>query len=186
MTTELALAPETVPARDGDVAVALAHPPTISQKEPVMLVRDVMTSPAVTIRPVDEVAEAARILDRLSLTSLPVVEHNGRLVGIIGEADVIGRLTTAQERRSGTHRRVDVPRVRDAMTHRVLTVTADDDLAQVVGLMTGTTLKSLPVLLHDRVVGVVSRRDVVRALARGDLGVSSTSTAPSSAAAGSD
>ncbi len=40
-----------------------------------MLVRDVMTSPAVTIGPADEVAEAARILDRLSLTSLPVVER---------------------------------------------------------------------------------------------------------------
>jgi CBS domain-containing protein len=134
-----------------------------------MLVRDVMTSPAVTIRPVDEVAEAARILDRLSLSSLPVVEEDGRLVGVIGEADVIGRLSTSQERRSATHRRVDVPRVRDVMTHRVLTAAADDDLAQVVALMSGTTLKSLPVLLHDRLVGVVSRRDVVRALARGYL-----------------
>jgi CBS domain-containing protein len=134
-----------------------------------MLVRDVMTSPAVTIRPVDEVAEAVRVLDRLSLTSLPVVARDGRLVGVISEADVIGRLSTSQERRSATHRRVDVARVRDVMTHRVLTASADDDLAQVVALMSGTTLKSLPVLLHDRLVGVVSRRDVVRALARGDL-----------------
>jgi CBS domain-containing protein len=134
-----------------------------------MFVRDVMTSPAVTVKPSDEVAEAARILDRLSLTSLPVVEEDGRLVGIIGEADVIGQLTTFQEQGSASHRRVDVPRVRDVMTRRVLTVAADDDLSQVVALMTGTTLKSLPVLLHGRVAGVVSRRDVVRALARGDL-----------------
>jgi CBS domain-containing protein len=150
-----------------------------------MLVREVMTSPAVTIRPVDEVAEAARILDRLNLTTLPVVERDGRLVGIIGEADVIGRLTTTEERRSGTHRRVDVPRVRDAMTHRVLTVAADDDLAQVIALMTGTTLKSVPVLLHDRVAGVISRRDVVRALAHGDLAASGPSAAPSFPRAGS-
>jgi CBS domain-containing protein len=134
-----------------------------------MFVREVMTSPAVTIRPSDEVAEAARILDRLSLTSLPVVEEDGRLVGIIGEADVISHLTTPPEGRSASHRRVDALRVRDVMTHRVLTAAADDDLAQVVALMSGTTLKSLPVLLHDRVAGVVSRRDVVRALARGDL-----------------
>jgi CBS domain-containing protein len=83
-----------------------------------MLVRDVMTSPAVTIRPVDEVAETARVLDRLDLTSLPVV---------------------------------------------------DDDLITVVALMSGTPLKSIPVLLHDRVVGMVSRRDVVRAMVRGEL-----------------
>jgi CBS-domain-containing membrane protein len=134
-----------------------------------MLVREVMTSPAVTIRAVDEVAEAARILDRLSLTSLPVVAEDGRLLGIIGEADVIGLLSTADERVAGAHRRVDVPRVRDVMTHRVLTVTADDELADVVALMSGTTLKSLPVLLHERVLGMVSRRDVVRAMARGDL-----------------
>jgi CBS domain-containing protein len=134
-----------------------------------MLVREVMTSPAVTIHPADEVAEAARVLDRLSLTSLPVVAADGRLVGVIGEADVIGRLSTSQERRSATHPRPDVPRVRDVMTHRVLTAAADDDLAQIVALMSGTTLKSLPVLLNDRLVGVVSRRDVVRALARGDL-----------------
>jgi len=54
---------------------------------------------------------------------------------------------------------------------RVLTVTADDDVAQVVELMRGTVLKSLPVLLHDRLVGMVSRRDVVRAIARGELDV---------------
>jgi CBS domain-containing protein len=134
-----------------------------------MFVREVMTSPAVTIRPGEEVAEAARILDRLSITSLPVVEEDGRLVGVIGESDVIGRLTTSQEIRSSTHRRADVARVRDVMTHRVLTVAADDDLAEVIALMTGTTLKSVPVLLRGRLAGVVSRRDVVRALARGDL-----------------
>jgi CBS domain-containing protein len=134
-----------------------------------MLVRDVMTSPAVTIDPSDEVAEAARILDRLSLTSLPVVEEDGRLAGILGEADVIGRLTTPPEVRSSQHRRVGPLRVRDVMTRRVLTVEADDELAGVVALMSGTTLKCLPVLLHGRVAGVVSRSDVVRALARGDL-----------------
>jgi CBS domain-containing protein len=134
-----------------------------------MFVREVMSSPAVTVRSGEEVAEAARILDRLSLTSLPVVEEDGRLVGVIGERDVIARLTTSQEIRSSTHRRMDVVRVRDVMTRRVLTVAADDDLAEVIGLMTGTTLMSVPVLLHGRLVGVLSRRDVVRALARGDL-----------------
>jgi CBS domain-containing protein len=44
------------------------------------------------------------------------------------------------------------------------------DLGEIVALMSGTMLKSLPVLLHGRIVGMVSRRDGVRALAHGDLG----------------
>ena len=123
-----------------------------------MLVREIMTSPAVTIRPIDEVAEAARVLDRLSITTLPVVDPDLRLLGVISEADVIR-----------SYGRVDVPRVRDVMTRDVFTVLADDDLSTVVALMSQTVVKSLPVLLRDRVVGVVSRRDVVRAMAHGQL-----------------
>lgn len=123
-----------------------------------MLVREIMTSPAVTIRPIDEVAEAARVLNRLSLTTLPVVDHDLRLLGIISEADVIG-----------SHGRLDVPLVSDVMTRDVFTAQADDDLSTVVALMSRTVLKSLPVLLRGRVVGVISRRDLVRAMTRGDL-----------------
>jgi CBS domain-containing protein len=128
-----------------------------------MLVRELMTSPAVTIRPVAAVAEAARLLDRLCLTSLPVVDHELRLVGIISEAELITWLATPSPTREGG------PLVGELMTTRVLTVAADDEVAQVVALMSGTILKSLPVLLHDRVVGMISRRDVVRAIAHGDI-----------------
>lgn len=133
-----------------------------------MLVRDIMTSPAVTIRPDDDAAEAARVLDRLSLTSLPVVDRDLRLLGIIGEADLIAWLATAPDTT------VERTRVEDLMTRHVLTASADDELSRVVGLMAGTVLKSVPVLLRGRVVGVVSRRDVVRSLAQGELDASSS------------
>jgi CBS-domain-containing membrane protein len=138
-----------------------------------VLVRDVMTSPAVTITALDEVAEAARVLDRLDLTSLPVVDEERRLLGVIGEADVIGQLSVSEDDRGQS----DVPRVRDVMTYRVFTAGADDDLITVVALMSCSPQKSLPVLLHDRVVGVVSRRDVVRTMVRGEL-VPGAETAP--------
>jgi CBS domain-containing protein len=128
-----------------------------------MLVRDLMTSPAVTIRPDDAVVDAARLLDRLSLTSLPVVDEGFGLLGIISEADVIAQLATPR------HASGHGPLVRDVMTLRVLSVSADEEVSRVVELMSGTILKSLPVLLHDRVVGMVSRRDIVRAIAHGDL-----------------
>ena len=128
-----------------------------------MLVRDLMTSPAVIIRPDAEAVEAARLLDRLNLTSLPVVDHDLRLVGIISEADLITWLATPP----GTS--AAGPCVRDLMTRRVLTAAADEDVSQVVSLMSETILKSLPVLLRGRVVGMVSRRDIVRAIAHGEL-----------------
>lgn len=130
-----------------------------------MLVRDIMSSPAVTIRADDDLAEAVRVLDRLSLTTLPVVDRDLRLLGIFSEADVIGRFSRSSREPDAA------ARVGDLMTARVLAVAADDDVAHVVELMRGTVLKSLPVLLHDRVVGMVSRRDIVRAIARGDLDV---------------
>lgn len=59
--------------------------------------------------------------------------------------------------------------VQDVMTRRPVTVRGDTDVAEAVELMTSTTVKSLPVVdEHGRVVGVVSRRDVVHALARPD------------------
>jgi len=133
-----------------------------------MLVRDIMTSPAVTIRPNDEVAEAARVLDRRSITSLPVVDRDLRLVGILSEADIISQLSVTPHMPGGAGR------VADLMTRRVLTVSADDELAKVIDLMRGTILKSLPVLLHGRVVGMVSRRDVVRAMTHGELNAEPT------------
>ena len=134
-----------------------------------MLIREIMSSPAVTIRPDATVADATRVLDRFSVTTLPVVDDEGRLLGLIGEADVIGHLSTPDEHARGSRRADEDPLVGDVMTHRVLTADADDGVAEVVALMTGTTLKSIPVLRHERVLGVISRRDVVRALVRGDL-----------------
>jgi CBS domain-containing protein len=124
-----------------------------------MLVREVMTSPAVTVRPGETVRDAMALLDRLRITALPVVDDAGRPVGVVSEADLL--------------REVFGPTTRDTvagvMTCQVLSVSADDDVAQAFALMDHVALKSLPVLLHGRVVGVISRCDLVASVARGDL-----------------
>ena len=105
-----------------------------------MLVRELMTSPAVSVQPEDEVAHAITLLDQMNVTCLPVVDGADRICGLVGEADLIRQI-----------------------------VDADDQVAWALALMNGTGLKSVPVVLHERVVGMLSRRDVIRALARGDL-----------------
>jgi CBS domain-containing protein len=137
-----------------------------------MLVRDVMTSPAITVTPQTSVKEGLRMLDRHQVTSLPVVGSDGRLLGIVSEADLLHDVVRHDERTHlirHEHTPSHVPRnVEDVMSTLSMTVAPDSDLSEAVDLMTGTAVKSLPVVEKGRVVGVVSRSDVVHLLARSD------------------
>ena len=139
-----------------------------------MLVRDVMSRPAVTVRADASLKEATTLLDVRSLTTLPVVDSEGRVLGIVSEADLISGMVPRDTRLhmvpSATETRTLPPgTVGEVMNLHPMTVTEDTDLADAADLMTTTGVKSLPVLNHRRhVVGVVSRRDVIHLLARPD------------------
>jgi CBS domain-containing protein len=137
-----------------------------------MLVRELMTSPAVTVRSDETARETIRLLERFSITAVPVVDSHGAPIGIVSEADLLRDAVLPDQR---AHVRPvssgDAQpglRVRDVMTRQVICVSADEDLATAVSLMQDTAIKSLPVLLHGRVVGVISRRDIISTLARQD------------------
>lgn len=139
-----------------------------------MLVREVMTRNPVTVRASTPVKDALALLDRHSITMLPVVSPAGRIVGVVTEADLIRDVVKPDAR---THmippqraQTVLPPHaVVELMNHQTVTVRGDTDLAEAANLMTGTAVKSLPVIdEHHRVVGVISRRDIVRVLARSD------------------
>ena len=137
-----------------------------------MLVREVMSRPVVTVGPRTPVKQAVRLLDEHRITSMPVVDEEGRLVGVVSEADVL-RDALPPDRR--THERLvelAAPPVHlvvtDVMTHLPMSVGPDDDLVDAVELMVDTQVKSLPVVSSGQVVGMVSRRDVIAVLARQD------------------
>ncbi len=136
-----------------------------------MIVKDVMTSPAITVDAGTTVKNALRLLDRYRVTSLPVTDAQGQVVGIVSEADLLRDLVRKDTRAHmlPPAQPSDQPRtVGQVMTTLSLAVCADTDLSDAVDLMTSTAVKSLPVLEQGRVVGVVSRSDVVRVLARAD------------------
>jgi len=136
-----------------------------------MLVREVMSSPAVTVSPRTSVKEGLRILDRHRVTALPVVARDGHLLGIVSEADLLNDAVRHDDRTHLIpHEHTDHPphSVEDVMSTLSMTVSPDDDLSDAVELMTGTAVKSLPVVEQGRVVGVVSRSDIVHLLARSD------------------
>jgi CBS domain-containing protein len=140
-----------------------------------MVVREVMNTGPVTVRPETAVKEALRLLDEHAITSMPVVQQDGRIVGVVSEADLV-RDSLPQDGR--THLlpvagdpslRVRASTTAEVMNRHPVTVAGDLDLAEAVDLMTSTSVKSVPVVDDaDRVVGMLSRRDVVHLLARSD------------------
>jgi CBS-domain-containing membrane protein len=137
-----------------------------------MLVRDVMTTEVVSVAPQASLKQATELLDSHSVTALPVVDDRGHLVGVLSEADVLrdGLLPdpTKREIRTPVTGRTVALRVQDVMTRMPMSVTADSDLAEAAQLLVDTQIKSLPAVDHERLVGIVSRSDVIAMLARRD------------------
>jgi CBS domain-containing protein len=139
-----------------------------------MLVREVMTPHPVTVHPGTETKTALRLLDEHAVTSMAVVEEDSRIVGVVGEADLV-REALPHDPRAHMIPPAEDPRparphtVGEVMNRHPVAVHCDTDLSDAVELMTSTAVKSLPVVDgRRRVVGMVSRRDVVHLLARDD------------------
>ena len=137
-----------------------------------MLVREIMTTPAVTVAPGTSLKQAMRLLDDHEITAMPVVDGEGHLLGVVSEADVLRDALPADRRAHERLVEITAPPVRlavtDVMTHLPVSVSPDDDVAEAVGLLVDTQIKSLPVVQFGRVVGMISRRDVIAVLARQD------------------
>jgi CBS domain-containing protein len=137
-----------------------------------MLVRDLMTTSVVTVRTDTSVREALRILDQHRITSMPVVDGEDRVVGIVSEADLLRGTVPPDNRASmipqAVPREAVATTVAEVMTAPAITLQPADDLAVAVELLTTRAIKSVPVVDGDRLAGMLSRRDVVHLLARQD------------------
>jgi CBS domain-containing protein len=100
---------------------------------------------------------------------MPVVDASGLLVGVVTEADVLRVVTPGDEHRGSTQEALPAT-VGGLMRPLPITVPPDCDLPTATDLMTCTAIKSLPVVQDGRVVGLVSRSDLIRGLARGHPG----------------
>jgi CBS domain-containing protein len=148
-----------------------------------MRAMDVMTTDVITVDPDMTVQDLAKLLAERGISGAPVVDSSGRLVGIISEGDLLHRAEIGTARRHRIRRRSwwldhfasdlasarDYVRshgrtVRDAMTHDVVTVTEDTELADVAALLEAKRIKRVPVMRDGKVVGIISRANIVRAL----------------------
>lgn len=111
---------------------------------------DIMTREVVTVSADMLVEDAAKLLAYHNFSGMPVEGFDGSIVGIVSEADVIGHIGTT---------------VADVMTEDVISVGQEASVEEIAALMAERRIKRVPVMEDGRVVGMVSRADIVRALA---------------------
>lgn len=145
-----------------------------------MLARDIMRTRIVSVAPDTGVPEVAALMLREHLATVPVLQ-DGLLVGIVNEADLMHRHEIGTERDPtsrpwwrrlfageqcpATYVESHAGRVADIMCTRVVSVSDDTPVAQVVDLLDARGIRRVPVVRADRLVGTVGRPDLVRALA---------------------
>ena len=144
-----------------------------------MRAMDVMTTAVITVSPDTAVLDLAKLLSERGVSGVPVVD-DGRLVGIVSEGDLLHRAETGTERRTARRRwrwfdpalegardyvKAHGQAVQDIMTRQVISVGEEDNLADVATLMETKRIKRVPVLRDGQLVGIISRANLVRALA---------------------
>jgi CBS domain-containing protein len=155
-----------------------------------MFARDVMTSPVVTVTADTRVKRAAGLLATGGYTALPVVDENERLVGVVSEADIVrgrfprdprSRITGGYEPAPAT-----TATVGEVMSTDVVSVSPTTDVVDLVAMMLEHGMRSIPVTDRTRLVGIVTRRDLVRAFARDDEAIAAAVRHRLAAYGGSD
>jgi CBS domain-containing protein len=144
-----------------------------------MRAHQIMTRPVITVAPETTIIDAANLMLQRHVSGLPVVDATGKLVGIVSEGDFIRRSEIGTQRKRGRWLKFILGpgktaadfvhehgrKVDEVMTKQPLTITEDTALAEVVDLMERNNVKRLPVIRGDKVVGIVSRANLLQAVA---------------------
>lgn len=143
--------------------------------------RDIMTRDVVTARKGTSIEEAMRTMAQRQVSGLPVVDTEGCLVGIITESDVLlkglhvpsewrgsppGLFAPQPDGVDEAYRRAQGHLVEDAMTRKVIVFMEDSLVVDIARAMIENAINRVPIVDGCRVVGIVSRRDVIRAMAK--------------------
>jgi CBS domain-containing protein len=150
-------------------------PRSVSLTRPTSHVRDVMTGSPITIAPEASLQHAADVMRDREVRHLPVVDSTGRLLGVISDRDLRSAafapamaeyLPPEQQAQLAavTEAFADL-RVRDAMTWRAITIEPSAQLAEAAAVMFVARVGCLPVVANGRLLGIITERDVLRALA---------------------
>jgi CBS domain-containing protein len=149
------------------------------REDDAMKARDVMVQHVITVGPELGVQAVANTLVQNGISALPVVERDGTLVGIVSEGDLMRRAETDTERRrswwldmlastqtlAAEFAKSHARKARDVMTRKVVTATPETPLAEIANLLEKHAIKRVPIVDNGQLVGIVSRANLVQALA---------------------
>ncbi len=139
---------------------------------------EIMTLDPLSVAPETPLVEAARLMLQHRISGLPVMDGKGVIVGVVTEGDLLRRAETGTERHrsgwlaflmgpgrlAGEYVDAHARKVAEVMTREVVAVGASTDLAEIVQLMEKRRIKRVPIVANGKLVGIVSRSDLVRAL----------------------
>lgn len=117
-----------------------------------MLAKDIMTKEVITIKAYARIYELTKLLADHHISGVPVCDESGKVVGMVTEADLIGL-------KNGTQ-------VKDIMTREVISVSVDTPIEEVAAILHDKKIKRVPVYEQGRLVGIISRADIVAAMAQ--------------------
>lgn len=144
-----------------------------------MRAADIMTGNVITVAPTASVQAAARLLAEKDISAVPVVDREGRVIGMVSEGDLIHRteigteprrswwleMLASTDRSAGDYIKSHGREVRDVMTRDVLSVTEETPIRDIALLLETHRIKRVPVMRDGKLVGIVSRANLVQALA---------------------
>jgi CBS-domain-containing membrane protein len=148
-------------------------------KEIDMRAHQIMTRNVITVGPGSSIVEAAKLMLEHHISGLPVIDKSGQLVGVISEGDFLRRSEIGTQRRRprwlqffvGPGRAANEfvhqsgRKVEEIMAHQPVTVTEDTRLDELVALMEKYDIKRLPVMQGEKLVGIVTRANLLQAVA---------------------
>lgn len=149
----------------------------------MLTAKDIMTRDVVTVTPGMSLEELASLLVKNQISGVPVVDENGALFGIVTENDLISQnqrlhiptvvsfldaaiYLESSKKFAEEVRRVTATKVGDICARKVVTVSEDTTLADIATIMSEKKVHILPVVKSGKIVGIVGKRDVVKAVAQ--------------------
>ena len=144
-----------------------------------MNARDVMTRDVVSVASDTPMRKIAALLVEKRISGVPVIDGSGAPIGMVSEGDLIGRSEAEREARQDWWltmlaegdavnpeflASLNYPTARDMMSAPVISVHEETSLEEIAGILTEHRIKRVPIVRDGRIVGIVSRADLVRAL----------------------
>ncbi|MDA8234702.1 MAG: CBS domain-containing protein [Clostridia bacterium] len=148
-----------------------------------MKAKDIMTTELITVNPEATVEDVAKVLSQHKISGVPVLDEGGKLVGIVSEGDllirnkelhvpsavsILGGVIWLEDTKKFAEelRKAVAVKVADIMTTDVYTVDEEADIRQIATLMADKKINRIPVVRDGRLVGIVSRGDIVGSLVK--------------------